>query len=102
MAQTSTSTSTRSNASRFNPYHNSYEWPSHWRALIFRISEIQTEDGQKYRVWPRNPEYDEMVNTLGNDLPFNIILPLIHLDPVEFDTLEDVHAWADVLWRVSR
>lgn len=75
------------------PFRNSLTWPSHWRRSIYKIE--QMHDWRTFRilyvVYPHNPEYRHSLSRL--------IAPF--LDPIEFDTVEDVDQWARVLARIS-
>lgn len=98
---------------------SSLTWPSHWRKMIFKVREHHDvlNDKSTIRVWPRNPEYDKEECVVGSkfaDLDTGkeykvdpetnkiITLPDPCLDPIDFDTYEDVDAWARAAARLER
>lgn len=78
---------------------NSYSWPKHWRAAIFKLSKVlDVTTGQSvYDVYPRNPEYDNYIATEVWENP-----PPMHLGLVRFDSIELLDQWARVAARLSK
>lgn len=97
---------------------SSLTWPTHWRKCIFKVAEDHSvlTDKTTYRVWPRNPEYDKEERVVGDkwtdlddgwqyryDAAENriITLPQPALDPIDFDSYEEIDAWARVAARLD-
>ena len=87
---------------------NSYTWPKYWRALVFKISmhTYTSNDREYFVVRPRNPDYqkyvDEESRHYGGPGPLyrSSEAPPMSLDPIEFDTVDEIDRWAKVAWRI--
>lgn len=83
----------------------SAEWPKHWQRVIAKITRQYQTLEDRYVIWVRalNPEYLKYMNDrearaddyLGR-------MPPRYLDGVlEFETVEDLDAWARVTDRIT-
>ena len=90
--------------SRFTDTHylqatqSSLHWPQHWRKSIFKLT--ANPDGS-YIALPYNPAYREYLNSarefFGEE---RHTAPSTTLDPVHFDSLQDLNQWAHVVARL--
>jgi hypothetical protein len=89
---------------------NSTQWPTHWRAVIFKLEKRASQgfDDPQFVVWPRNPEYDiymDKVDQAGQGMSLDTMLadvPPMHLDPVVFESIKDIDQWATTVSRMTR
>lgn len=92
---------------------NRFSWPKHWQILIFKIHREQNvlDDTSRYIVLPTNPEWPQYLDECDRLesaravrgftalQPFPVPPPM-HLDPIEFDSMEDIDRWAFVANRL--
>ena len=84
---------------------NEFYWPIHWRRVIHKIEMLhEPATGRRpIRVTPRNPDfakYLEAENWTSTDAEEGRIPPM-YLDRVEFETIEEMDAWATVCSRID-
>ena len=85
----------------------SLEWPPHWRGVVFKVKRERNVLTYQdvFIVTPRNPAYDEYLElshspaaSQGHFTP----APSLTLDPISFDTLEEVDNWARICARLDK
>jgi hypothetical protein len=88
---------------------NRFSWPKHWQVAIFKITRVYYPlwGDPRYSVLPANPDYqvylDEVEPKWAIPLPTPRAFPEpppMHLDPIVFDSMEDIDQWAAVAHRL--
>lgn len=94
--------------SRFTDTHylqatqSSLHWPQHWRKSIFKLT--ANPDGS-YIALPYNPAYRDYLSSErefygGPDTTAVLQPPPTTLDPIHFETLQELDQWASVVARL--
>ena len=83
---------------------SSLHWPKHWRTTIGRVEyyDVHTTFERKYIVTPLDPEWVHYYTVRGLG---ELVQPhdgKMYLDPIEFDSLEQMDNWAKVTARLSK
>ena len=83
---------------------SSLTWPKEWRAVIYKIDTGVNADGTTghFRVWPRNPEYDNAMENQVITYKEAAPLPTPYLPAITFPDIEAINRWAEVATRVGR
>lgn len=85
-------------------HRSSISWPKHWRKYIGKIVRVEGTTGQvKYRVYPlrtNTPEYGAEMRAFCHDKPG--ALPAPFDEPIEFDTPDDIDAWATLAAKLEK
>lgn len=88
---------------------NRFSWPKHWQVVIFKIHRQQNvlDYTGRYIVLAANPDYQRYLDEV--ELKWAIPMPTprafpepppMHLDPIVFDSMEDIDQWAAVAHRL--
>lgn len=85
---------------------NEFHWPPHWRAVIYRIEQVFLREhaNRVYRVTPKNPEFAQYLQAevwRSDDKEAGRIPPM-YLDPVVFETVEEMDRWAQLCARLDK
>jgi hypothetical protein len=85
-------------------YRSSLAWPPHWKKSIFKLDMYDNVEGLRvYRVKPHNPDWRRYLDSESEFFgsATTQTLPGPHLDSIDFDSVDDLNAWAHVVSRFS-